>query len=100
MAGGRIVIDPDAPNADISKLRAAIRKLEESQSSIKKLSASASDMTGKTGTAITGKCGELNAQVNDMISNLNLTIRLIQAAVKEYQEKDRELANAFRRGGI
>lgn len=97
---GRILIDPGAANSDISKLRAAIQRLEESQSKIKKLSANAGEMTGMTGTAITGKCSELNTQVNDLITNLNQTIRLIQSAVREYQEKDSGIANAIRRGGV
>jgi ElaB/YqjD/DUF883 family membrane-anchored ribosome-binding protein len=100
MANSTILIDPEAANADISKLRSAITKLEDSQSSIKKLSTSASEMTGETGTAITEKCTELSSQVSSLISNLNYTIRLIQAAVKEYQEKDSELAAAFRKGGV
>ena len=100
MANGIILIDPDAARADISKIKAAISRLEESQNSIKKLSAGAGDMTGQTGTAITEKCSELSAQLNSLKTNLNYTIRLIQSAVAEYQEKDRELANAFRRGGV
>ena len=97
---GRILIDPGAANSDISKLRAAIQRLEESQSKIKKLSANAGEMTGMTGTAITGKCSELNTQVNDLITNLNQTIRLIQSAVREYQEKASAIPNAIRRGGV
>lgn len=100
MANGTILINPDAARADISKLRAALNNLEESQSSIKKLSASAGDMTGQTGMAITEKCNQLNAQINKLKENLNYTIRLIQSAVREYQEKDQQLANSFRSGGI
>lgn len=100
MANSTILIDPDAARADISKLRSALGKLEESQGSIKKLSASAGDMTGQTGTAITEKCSDLNAQIGQLKENLNYTIRLIQSAVKEYQEKDQQLAGAFRSGGV
>lgn len=100
MVNGTILIDPDAARADITKLRAAINKLEEAQGSIKKLSASAGDMTGQTGMAITEKCNQLNSQIKDLESNLNYTIKLVQSAVKEYQEKDRDLAGAFRRGGV
>ena len=47
-----IYINEDAANADIAKIRAAITRLEEAQSSIKKLSGSAENMTGQTGEAI------------------------------------------------
>lgn len=94
-----IYIDPGAASADITKLRSAINKLEESQSSIKKLNANASQMTGQTGTAITEKCTVLSSQIESLKGNLNYTIKLIQAAVREYQEKDLNAANAIRRGG-
>ena len=95
-----IYIDPSAANADISKIRSAISKLEESQSSIKKLKANADGMQGQTGRAIQEKCIVLSSQIDSLKTNLNYTIRLIQAAVKEYQAKDRELAAAIKSGGI
>ena len=72
----------------------------ESQSSIKKLKANADGMQGQTGKAIQEKCIVLSSQIDSLKTNLNYTIRLIQAAVKEYQEKDRELAAAIKSGGI
>lgn len=95
-----IIIDPDAARADITRIKRAIDKLEEAQNNIRKLQNSASDMTGQTGTAITEKCSQLTKQLKDLESNLTYTIRLIQSAVREYQEKDQQLANAFRRGGV
>lgn len=100
MGMNTIIIDPDAARADITKIKHAISKLEEAQNNIRKLQNSASDMTGQTGTAITEKCNQLNTQLKDLQSNLTYTIRLIQSAVREYQEKDQQLANAFRRGGV
>lgn len=94
-----IYIDPGAASADISKIRSALSKLEESQSSIKKLNANASGMTGQTGTAITEKCTALNAQIESLKGNLNYTIKLIQTAVREYQEKDLQGARAIKSGG-
>ncbi len=96
----QIIIDPSAASADIAKIRSAIERLEESQNSIKKLSASAGDMTGQTGPAITEKCSQLSSQIDALKTNLNYTIRLIQSAVKEYQEKDAELAAAYQNGGV
>lgn len=96
----QIIIDPSAANADIAKINQAIEKLNESQNSIKKLSASAGDMTGQTGPAIVEKCTQLSSQIDALKTNLNTTIRLIKSAVKEYQEKDAELAAAYRNGGV
>ena len=96
----QIIIDPSAANADIAKINQAIEKLNESQNSIKKLSASAGDMTGQTGPAIEEKCTQLSSQIDALKTNLNTTIRLIKSAVKEYQEKDAELAAAYRNGGV
>lgn len=100
MANGTIRIDPDAAGADIAKLKAALTKLEEARNSIKKLQISAGEMRGQTGTAITEKCRELDAQLRTLETNLNYTIRLIRSAVLEYQEKDRQLADAIQRGGV
>lgn len=96
----QIIIDPSAANADIAKINQAIEKLNESQNSIKKLSASAGDMTGQIGPAIVEKCTQLSSQIDALKTNLNTTIRLIKSAVKEYQEKDAELAAAYRNGGV
>ena len=91
----QIIIDPDAASADIAKIRSAIEKLNESQSSIKQLSTNASDMTGQTGPAIVEKCTQLSSQIDALKTNLNYTIGLIKSAVKEYQEKDAELAKQY-----
>lgn len=96
----QIIIDPDAANADIAKIRSAIEKLNESQSSIKQLSTNASDMTGQTGPAIVEKCTQLSSQIDALKTNLNYTIGLIKSAVKEYQEKDAELAKQYQNGGV
>lgn len=96
----QIIIDPDAANADIAKIRSAIEKLNESKSSIKQLSTNASDMTGQTGPAIVEKCTQLSSQIDALKTNLNYTIGLIKSAVKEYQEKDAELAKQYQNGGV
>ena len=96
----QIIIDPDAASADIAKIRSAIEKLNESQSSIKQLSTNASDMTGQTGPAIVEKCTQLSSQIDALKTNLNYTIGLIKSAVKEYQEKDAELAKQYQNGGV
>lgn len=96
----QIIIDPDAASADIAKIRSAIEKLNESQSSIKQLSTSASDMTGQTGPAIVEKCTQLSSQIDALKTNLNYTIGLIKSAVKEYQEKDADLAAKYQNGGV
>lgn len=96
----QIIIDPDAASADIVKIRSAIEKLNESQSSIKQLSTSASDMTGQTGPAIVEKCTQLSSQIDALKTNLNYTIGLIKSAVKEYQEKDADLAAKYQNGGV
>ena len=96
----QIIIDPDAASADIAKIRSAIEKLNESQSSIKQLSTNASDMTGQTGPAIVEKCTQLSSRIDALKTNLNYTIGLIKSAVKEYQEKDAELAKQYQNGGV
>ena len=96
----QIIIDPDAANADIAKIRSAIEKLNESQSSIKQLSTNASDMTGQTGPAIVEKCTQLSSQIDALKTNLNYTIGLIKSAVREYQEKDADLAKQNQNGGV
>ena len=96
----QIIIDPDAASADIAKIRSAIEKLNESQSSIKQLSTNASYMTGQTGPAIVEKCTQLSSQIDALKTNLNYTIGLIKSAVKEYQEKDAELAKQYQNGGV
>ena len=96
----QIIIDPDAASADIAKIRSAIEKLNESQSSIKQLSTNASDMTGQTGPAIVEKCTQLSSQIDALKTNLNYMIGLIKSAVKEYQEKDAELAKQYQNGGV
>ena len=96
----QIIIDPDAASADIAKIRSAIEKLNESQSSIKQLSTNASDMTGQTGPAIVEKCTQLSSQIDALKTNLNYTIGLIKSAVKEYQEKEAELAKQYQNGGV
>lgn len=96
----QIIIDPDAANADIKKINDAINKLNESQNSIKQLSTNASDMTGQTGPAIVEKCTQLSSQIDALKTNLNTTIGLIKSAVKEYQEKDADLAKHYQNGGV
>ena len=96
---GNIYINEDAANADIAKIRAAITRLEEAQSSIKKLSNSADNMTGQTGEAIKEKCTTLDSQIKSLTGNLNYTIRLIKGAIREYQQKDAEMASAIKSGG-
>ena len=96
----QIIIDPDAASADIAKIRSAIEKLNESQSSIKQLSTNASDMTGQTGPAIVEKCTQLSSQIDALKTNLNYTIGLIKSAVKEYQEKDADLGKQYQNGGV
>lgn len=96
----QIIIDQDAASADIAKIRSAIEKLNESQSSIKQLSTNASDMTGQTGPAIVEKCTQLSSQIDALKTNLNYTIGLIKSAVKEYQEKDADLAKQYQNGGV
>lgn len=96
----QIIIDSDAANADIAKIRSAIEKLNESQSSIKQLSTNASDMTGQTGPAIVEKCTQLSSQIDALKTNLNYTIGLIKSAVREYQEKDADLAKQYQNGGV
>ena len=96
----QIIIDPDAANADIAKIRSAIEKLNESQSSIKQLSTNASDMTGQTGPAIVEKCTQLSSQIDALKTNLNYMIGLIKSAVREYQEKDADLAKQYQNGGV
>ena len=96
---GNIYINEDAANADIAKIRAAITRLEEAQSSIKKLSNSADKMTGQTGEAIKEKCTTLDSQIRSLTGNLNYTIRLIKGAIQEYQQKDAEMASAIKSGG-
>ncbi len=100
MAGSMIYIDPDAASADISKLSAAISRLEEAQSSIRQLNTQAGTMTGQTGQAIQEKCTVLSGQLDALKENLNYTIRLIRSAVREYQEKDSQYAGAIRNGGV
>ena len=96
---GNIYINEDAANADIAKIRAAITRLEEAQSSIKKLSNSADNMTGQTGEAIKENGTTLDSQIKSLTGNLNYTIRLIKGAVQEYQQKDAEMASAIKSGG-
>ena len=96
---GNIYINEDAANADIAKIRAAITRLEEAQSSIKKLSNSADNMTSQTGEAIKEKCTTLDSQIRSLTGNLNYTIRLIKGAIQEYQQKDAEMASAIKSGG-
>lgn len=96
----QIIIDPDAANADIKKINDAINKLNESQNSIKQLSTNASDMTGQTGPAIVEKCTQLSSQIDALKTNLNYTIGLIKSAVREYQEKDADLAKQYQNGGV
>ena len=96
----QIIIDPDAANADIKKINDAINKLNASQNSIKQLSTNESDMTGQTGPAIVEKCTQLSSQIDALKTNLNTTIGLIKSAVKEYQEKDADLAKHYQNGGV
>lgn len=96
----QIIIDPDAASADIKKINDAINKLNASQNSIKQLSTNASDMTGQTGPAIVEKCTQLSSQIDALKTNLNTTIGLIKSAVKEYQEKDADLAKHYQNGGV
>lgn len=95
-----IYIDESAANADISKIRAAITKLGDSQNSIKRLQSGAADMQGMTGSAITEKCAELDAKITALTEDLNYTITLIQRAVQEYKQKDAALVSAIQKGGV
>lgn len=99
MSNSMIYINEDAARADMAKIRSAISRLEEAQSSIRKLSANAGSMTGQTGQAIMEKCTALSAQIDSLKGNLNYTVRLIQSAVNEYRQKDSGLARAIRNGG-
>ena len=57
-------------------------------------------MTGQTGPAIVEKCTQLSSQIDALKTNLNTTIGLIKSAVKEYQEKDADLAKHYQNGGV
>lgn len=96
---GQVTIDAAAANEDISKIRQALSKLEESQRSIQLLGRSASGMHGQTGAAIVDQCKRLDKQVNDLKEQLNKSIVYIQKTVQKYKEEDRALANKFRSGG-
>ena len=97
----QIIIDPDAANADIAKIRSAVvDTMRRTKSSIKQLSTNASDMTGQTGPAIVEKCTQLSSQIDALKTNLNYTIGLIKSAVREYQEKDADLAKQYQNGGV
>lgn len=95
MAEQRVFINDEAANADISRLREAILKLDESLNTVSRLRQTASGMQGQTGAAIVEQSVKLETQINSLKGNLNRTIKSIQNAISEYHEKDAELAHAI-----
>ena len=96
---GQVTIDEDAANGDISKIRQAITKLEDSQKSIRQLKATASSIHGLTGQAIEEQCSRLDTKVEALITKLKGSINFIQKTVEKYKEEDRLLAAKYRAGG-
>ena len=88
---GQVTIDEAAAGEDISKIRQAASKLEESKNCIRQLKISVSMMNGQTAAAILEQCEKLETEVNGLINQLNDSINYITKTVQKYKEEDKEL---------
>lgn len=98
-ANGEVTIDEAAANADILKIRGAIEKLNDSQSSLNQLNSAASSMQGMTGAAISEQCMKLGSRITELKNNLEFTIQYIRKTVVRYKEEDQQLAQKIKSGG-
>ena len=102
MGSGRndiIKIDEAAALSDIINITAAIAKLEASQNSLNKLHSTASAMRGQTGQAIVDQSVRLNKQIDELITMLDNSKRLIRKVVQDYRSLDHRKGSDVRRGG-
>ncbi len=95
---GNVNIDEAAANADISKMKQAKAKLEESMNSLNKMKSAVSSMSGKTGDAIDVKASALIGLIKDLNSQLDATMNLIRRTVQKYQEEDQRIGSSISSG--
>ena len=99
MSTGTVNIDYSAAESDITKVKQAIEKLQDSQKSISSLNSSASSMTGKTAAAIVEQCTVLDKSISELIVQLNASASAIRKTVAKYRAEDMVKASEIRNGG-
>ena len=99
MSTGTVNIDYSAAESDITKIKQAIEKLQESKKSISSLNSSASSMTGKTAAAIVEQCTALDKSISELIDQLDASASAIHKTVIKYRTEDMAKALKIRNGG-
>lgn len=91
-------INDEAAATDISRIRQAQQKLNESMESLSKMRNVVSTMNGNTGYSIDVKASQLIKMINDLNDNLSFSARRIQQTVNKYHEEDQLQAANIRNG--
>lgn len=87
-----IIIDEGAARSDISHMKAAIGKLQQSAASIQQLINTAETMKGQTGTAIEEKARDMQHRIRLLIGQLESSIAVVERTIRMYQEWDAKQA--------
>ncbi len=88
---GRITIDEHAARGDILKINSALPKLQAAFQALGRIKAEGSGTQGETGRAIMEKAGELQNQLNQLMSLLEESADFISCTVEYYQKLDEKV---------
>ena len=88
---GKITIDEDAANTDISKIQSAQEILQVSRTALRSLVDNAGTCVGDTPEAIVSVGNEILSQLNQLDQKLSDTVEYIRYVVQVYYRKDMEL---------
>ena len=90
---GTILIDDVAAENDVSKLNAALEKLEEAIAFVNQMIVLNSEMSGPSATAIEEAALTFKTQLEIQKTNIETTIENIRGTVRKYHTLDAELSN-------
>ena len=93
---GRIAIDEEAANLDISNIRAASEIFDDTKQIIKAIIGQTESYSGETITAIHEKATELLNLVENLDLNLEETSEFIKHVVEEFKRTDIALSNQMK----
>ena len=92
---GKIVIDIDAANRDISNLRQIKENLEKVLTQMKNIQADNYGQLGPTAESIEVLSETISVAIQKQIMSLDATIQYINSTIRKYQTIDSESAEAI-----
>lgn len=92
---GRLMIDGQAADRDIRRLKEAVQALTDSRAGIRSLRARSAGMKGQAAQAIQEKSLEMEKRLTQAIGGLEETAAYIRKVVDRYQKIDEEAARTI-----